>query len=341
MPPTPAPARRCGPGDPTKARASTRRRARCTAAWPTGPTARQERIVVVTPGFQLVSLDAKTGQLVDRFGENGIVDLFRQLDNDSGLDPMGRVGNSSPPVISNDVVVVGPASIPGGRVNKANVKLDVMGFDVRTGRSCGRSTPSRAKANRATRRGRTAPPNTPATRACGDRSRLTRSLAYVYLNIESATNDTYGGHRPGNNLYSDSLVALDIKTGKMIWHQQLVHHDIWDYDLPPHPILIDITVDGQQIPAVVQLSKQAFAYVFDRRNGKPVWPLEEKPVTQTDLPGEWTAPTQPFPTKPPAFDLQGVTENDLIDFTPELRAEAIKAIQQFKFGPSTRRGFRV
>ena len=100
-------------------------------------------------------------------------------------------------------------------------------------------------------------------------------LGYVYLNIESATNDVYGGHRPGNNLYSDSLVCLDIKTGKMIWHQQLVHHDIWDYDMPPHPILIDITVDGKPVKAVVQLTKQAFAYVFDRTNGKPVWPWEE------------------------------------------------------------------
>jgi quinoprotein glucose dehydrogenase len=129
------------------------------------------------------------------------------------------------------------------------------------------------------------------------------------------------------------VVALNIKTGKMVWYQQLVHHDIWDYDLPPHPILLDITVNGERIPALVQLSKQAFAYVFDRRNGKPVWPLEERPVIQTNLPGEWTAPTQPFPTKPPAFDLQGVTENDLIDFTPELRAEAIKAIQNYRLGP--------
>ena len=121
----------------------------------------------------------------------------------------------------------------------------------------------------------------------------------------SATNDIYGGHRPGANLFSDSLVCLDIKTGKMIWYQQLVHHDIWDYDMPPHPILLDITVDGRPIPAVVQLTKQAFAYVFDRTNGKPVWPMPETPVKQTDVPGEWTSPTQPIPSKPPGFDLQG------------------------------------
>jgi quinoprotein glucose dehydrogenase len=158
-------------------------------------------------------------------------------------------------------------------------------------------------------------------------------LGYVYLNIESATNDVYGGHRHGNNLYSDSLVCVDIKTGRKIWHQQLVHHDIWDYDMPPHPILIDINVDGKPIPAVVQLTKQAFAYVFDRRTGTPVWPLVETKVPQTDLPGEWTSPTQPIPSKPPGLDLQGFTENDLIDFTPELRAEAKKALEGLRVGP--------
>jgi quinoprotein glucose dehydrogenase len=155
----------------------------------------------------------------------------------------------------------------------------------------------------------------------------------VYLSVESATNDVYGGHRPGNNLYSDSIVCLDIKTGKMVWYQQLVHHDIWDFDMPPAGILIDITVDGKPVKAIVQLTKQAFAYVFDRTNGKPVWPWNEKPVIQTKVPKEWTSPTQPFPSKPPAFDLQGITENDLIDFTPALRAEAVKAVQSFTLGP--------
>ena len=310
--------------------AAPRKVHRGVAYWTDG---RQERIVVVTPGFQLVSLDAKTGHLVDRFGENGMVDMFRQLDNTSGLDPVGKVGNSSPPVISNDVVVVGPASIPGGRVNKANVKLDVMGFDVRTGKKLWtfHTIPRKGEPGYETWLNGSAE-YTGNAGVWGPFSADPR-LGYVYLNVEAATNDTYGGHRPGNNLYSSSIVALDIKTGKKIWHQQLVHHDIWDYDLPPHPILIDITVDGQQIPAVVQLSKQAFAYVFDRRTGRPVWPMEERPVIQTDVPGEWTAATQPFPTKPPAFDLQGVSVDDLIDFTPELRAEAIKAVQNFRLGP--------
>jgi quinoprotein glucose dehydrogenase len=304
---------------------------RGVAYWTDG---REERIVVVTPGFQLVSLDARTGVPVAKFGPtgNGIIDLFTQLDNKGGLDPLGKIGNSSPPVISNDVIVVGPALTPGGRVNKANVKADVMAFDVRTGRKLWTFHTVPRKGEPGYETWLTGADITGNAGVWGPFS-ADAQLGNVYLNIESATNDVYGGARHGANLFSDSLVCLDIKTGKMKWYQQLVHHDIWDYDMPPHPILIDITVDGRRIPAVVQLTKQAFAYVFDRTNGKPVWPLVEKPVAQTDLPGEWTSPTQPFPTKPPAFDLQGLTENDLVDFTPELRAAAKKALEGYKIGP--------
>ena len=303
---------------------------RGVAYWTDG---KDERIVVVTPGFQLVSLDAKTGDPVARFGQSGIVDLFTHLDNAGGLDPIGKIGNSSPPVISNDVIVIGPALTPGGRVNRANVKGDVMAFDVRTGKKLwtfhtiprkgepGYETWMNGSAEYTGNAGIWGPVSADPQRG------------YVYLNIEAATNDVYGGHRQGNNLYSSSLVCLDIKTGKKIWHQQLVHHDIWDYDMPPHPILVDVTVGGRRVPAVVQLTKQAFAYVFDRTNGNPLWPMPETPVPQTDLPGEWTSPTQPIPSKPPAFDRQGFTENDLIDFTPELRAEAKKALEGLKIGP--------
>ena len=294
------------------------------------------RIFTSTPGFNLIALDAKTGQLVDNFGENGIVDMMRQLD-DKTQDPIGKIGNSSPPVVVNDVVVIGPASIPGGRVNKANIKLDVMAFDVRTGKKVwtfhtiprkgefGYETWLNGSGEYSGNAGVWGPLSADA------------KLGHVYLNIEAATNDTYGGHRPGDNLFSSSLVAVDAKTGKRVWHQQLVRHDIWDYDLPPQPILIDLNVQREggkveQIPAVVQLSKQAFAYVFDRRTGRPVWPIEDRPVRQTDVKGEWTAATQPFPTKPPAFDKQGVTVDDLIDFTPELRAEAIKAVANHRLG---------
>jgi quinoprotein glucose dehydrogenase len=310
--------------------AAPRKVHRGVAYWANG---QDERIVVVTPGFQLVSLDAKTGRPVQGFGQGGIVDLFNELDNDSGLDPTGRIGNSSPPVISNDVIVVGPALTPGGRVNIANVKGDIMGFDVRTGRKLWtfHTVPREGEPGFETWKGDSAQ-YTGNAGIWGPFS-ADPQLGYVYLSIESATNDVYGGHRPGNNLYSDSLVCLDIKTGKMIWFQQLVHHDIWDYDMPPHPILLDLNVDGKPVKAVVQFTKQAFAYVFDRTNGQPVWPWVERPVPQTDVPGEWTSPTQPFPTKPPAFDQQGITHDDLIDFTPELRAEAIKAIEQYKIGP--------
>jgi quinoprotein glucose dehydrogenase len=310
--------------------AAPRKVHRGVAYWSSG---QDERIVVVTPGFQLVSLDAKTGRPVQGFGQGGIVDLFKELDNDSGLDPTGKIGNSSPPVISNDVIVVGPALTPGGRVNIANVKGDIMGFDVRTGRKLWtfHTIPREGEPGFETWLGDSAQ-YTGNAGIWGPFS-ADPALGYVYLSIESATNDVYGGHRPGNNLYSGSLVCLDIKTGKMIWYQQLVHHDIWDYDMPPHPILVDLSVDGKPVKAVVQFTKQAFAYVFDRTNGRPVWPLVERPVPQTDVPGEWTAPTQPFPSKPPAFDQQGTTHDDLINFTPELRAEAVKAIEQFKIGP--------
>jgi quinoprotein glucose dehydrogenase len=310
--------------------AAPRKVHRGVAYWSSG---QDERIVVVTPGFQLVSLDAKTGRPVQGFGQGGVVDLFKQLDNDSGLDPTGRIGNSSPPVISNDVIVVGPALTPGGRVNVANIKADIMGFDVRTGRKLWtfHTIPREGEPGFETWKGDSAQ-YTGNAGIWGPFS-ADPALGYVYLSIESATNDVYGGHRPGNNLYSDSLVCLDIKTGKMIWFQQLVHHDIWDYDMPPHPILIDLNVDGKPVKAVVQLTKQAFAYVFDRTNGRPVFGWTERPVPQTDVPKEWTAPTQPFPNKPPAFDQQGVTHDDLIDFTPALRAEAIKALEQYRIGP--------
>jgi quinoprotein glucose dehydrogenase len=151
--------------------------------------------------------------------------------------------------------------------------------------------------------------------------------------VELPTGDYYGGHRPGANLFSESLVAVDLKTGQRKWHYQLVHHGLWDMDIPCAPILADITVNGRTIKAVAQPTKQAFLYVFDRVTGKPVWPFEERPVPAGDVPGETYAPTQPFPTKPPPYDRQGVTLDDLIDFTPELHAEAVKLVEKYKLGP--------
>jgi quinoprotein glucose dehydrogenase len=291
------------------------------------------RILVVTPGFHLVALDARTGRPVEGFGEDGIVDLFKEVDDKRFADLTGALGNSSPPVIVNDVVVIGPAMLVGTRVNKANPRADIMAFDVRTGKKrwTFHTIPRRGEPGYETWENGSAD-YTGNAGIWGPFS-ADPELGLVYLPIETPTNDVYGGHRPGDNLYGNTLVAVEARTGKKVWHQQLIHHDVWDYDMPAHPILVDITVDGQRIPAVVQLSKQAFAYVFDRRNGRPVWPIEERPVPQSDVPGEKTARTQPFPTRPPAFDVQGVSHDNLIDFTPELRAEAIKAIAPFKYGP--------
>src|SRR5690606_11429519 len=159
-------------------------------------------------------------------------------------------------------------------------------------------------------------------------------LGYVYLPTEAPLSDRWGGERPGDNLYGNSLVCLDARTGEVVWYYQLIHHDIWDWDNPTAPILMDITVDGRPIKAVAQITKQAWVYTFERVTGEPVWPIEERPVPAGDVPGEWYSPTQPFPTKPPAFDRQGFfPETDAIDFTPELRAEALEGLKQFRTGP--------
>ena len=158
-------------------------------------------------------------------------------------------------------------------------------------------------------------------------------LGYVYLPLETPTNDLYGGHRPGDNLFAESLVCLDARTGERIWHFQFIHHGIWDYDIPTAPTLIDLTVDGREIKAVAQVTKQAFTYVFDRVTGEPLWPIEERSVPQSDVPGEQTSLTQPFPTRPLPFDVQGVTDDDLLDFTAELRSEALRIASEYQRGP--------
>ncbi|PYS31107.1 MAG: quinoprotein glucose dehydrogenase, partial [Acidobacteria bacterium] len=272
-----------------------------------------ERIVFVTPGL--------------------IVDLFKELDLDYKGDPIGKIGNSSPVVISHDTIVVGPALLPGSRSNKSNVKGDVMAFDVRSGKKkwVFHTVPRKGEPGYETWLNGSAEYSGNAG-VWGPFS-VDTELGYVYLNIESATNDPYGGSRPGNNLFSDSLACVDIRTGKMIWYYQLVHHDIWDYDMPPHPILVDLNIDGRPVKAVVQLSKQAFAYAFDRVTGRPVWPIEERSVPQTDAKGEWTSPTQPFPIKLPAFDLQGVNPDNIIDFTPALKQTALQLLEGYKIGP--------
>jgi quinoprotein glucose dehydrogenase len=309
-----------------------RRNSRGVSYWTDG---REERILTVTPGYQLVALDARTGHPDVSFGRDGIVDLTREVEKDANFDPtIGHLMNTSPPMVFGNVVVI-PTSLENARIPKSMKfpKGDIMAFDVRTGRKLWsfHTVPRKGEFGEDTWMNE----SNVYTGHTGAWAPFTvdEELGYVYLPVESPTGDQYGGQRPGNNLFSSSLVALDIKTGKRIWHHQLVHHDIWDYDMPAAPILADITVDGKPIKAVVQLTKAAFAYVFDRTNGQPVWPIEERPVPQTDVPGEWTSPTQPFPTKPAAFDRQGMSEADLIDYTPELKALALKAIQGYRLGP--------
>jgi quinoprotein glucose dehydrogenase len=290
------------------------------------------RIFTVTPGFYLWALDADTGLPKREFGEAGMVDLRQGL---RGPTDNVEAGSSSPPLVVGDVVVVGPAGGVGARPNaKTQVKLDVRGFDARTGKLLWtfHTIPEKGEFGHDTW---LTPGSAEYTGNAGAWGPLAADpeLGLVYLPVEGATSDMYGGERHGNNLFSCSLVALNVKTGERVWHQQLVHHDIWDYDNPTSPILLDVVVDGRPVKAVVQLTKQAFAYAFDRATGEPLWPLEERPVPATDVPFEWTAPTQPFPTKPAAYDRQGVSESDLVDFTPAIKAAALESVKNLRMGP--------
>ena len=309
-----------------------RRNSRGVSYWTDG---RRARILVATPGYRLVSLDAKTGQPDPDFGENGIVDMTKMVEKDANFNPsIGHLMNTSPPLVSGNIAIV-PTSLENGRVPKSMKfpKGDIMAFDVRTGRKLWtfHTIPRRGEFGADTWLNNSNEYSGNAGAWTG--FTVDEELGYLYLPVEAATGDQYGGPRPGNNLFSSSLVCLDLKTGKRIWHYQIVHHDIWDYDPPTAPILADITVDGRRIKAVVQLTKTAFAYVFDRTNGSPVWPIEERPVPQSDAPGEKTSPTQPFPTKPPAFDRQGFSRDDVIDFTPQVKEMALKAIEGYRLGP--------
>jgi quinoprotein glucose dehydrogenase len=303
---------------------------RGVAHWTDG---RDNRIVYVTPGYQMIALDAKTGQRVAGFGKNGAVDL--KLDNDQPVDPeTGEIGLHSAPIIAQDVIVIGAAHLPGGTPkSRTHEKGYIRGFDARTGKRLWifHTLPQPGEVGIETWE-----QNSWAyTGNVGVWAQMTidAELGMVYLPVELPTGDYYGGHRPGAGLFGESLVALDLKTGRRRWHQQLVHHGIWDFDIPAAPILADITVNGRMIKAIAQPTKQNWLYVFDRVTGQPVWPIEERAVPKGDVPGEWYSPTQPFVTKPPAYDLQGVGIDDLIDFTPELRAEATKLVSRYRIGP--------
>ena len=294
---------------------------------------REERILYVTPGYRLIALDAKTGAPIRNFGKDGVVDL--KLDDDQEIDLLSPdIGLHATPIVAGDTVIVGAAHKPGGvPVSKKNVKGYVRGFDVRTGKRLWifHTIPLPNEYGAETWENDSAS-YTGNTGVWGQIS-VDEELGMVYLPVELPTGDYYGGHRPGNGLFGESVVALDLKTGARKWHYQLVHHGIWDWDIPDAPMLVDITINGQTIKALAQPTKQAFLYVFNRTNGQPIWPIVERPVEQSTVPGEKTSATQPVPTKPPAYDRQGSSIDDLIDFTPELRAQAVQVASRYKLGP--------
>ena len=303
---------------------------RGVAYWTDGA---KKRVIDVSPGYHMVSLDADTGIPDPEFGEDGTVDLMVGVRNgDDPRFPYPDIGLSAPPFVMNDVIVVGAAHRTGGRPRaKMNTKGDIRGFDVHTGELLWtfHTIPERGEVGYESwldegveftgNSGVWAPMS-------GD-----PELGHVYLPVEDPTGDYYGGDRPGANLFSSGIVALDVQTGERQWHFQFIHHDIWDWDVPAAPVLIDLP-NGRDV--VMSVTKQAFVYAFDRHTGEPIWPIVERPVPSGDVPNEWYAPTQPFPTRPAPFDIQGFTEDNLIDFTPELRALALEAIADFRLSPS-------
>jgi glucose dehydrogenase len=297
-----------------------------------------DRILYVTTGYRLVALDAKTGLPIKTFGTGGLIDLKKDAVYGTGqpIDLVtGEIGvHSTPAVTRSGVVLVGSAMREGGTPKTHNnTKGLVQAFDVHTGKKLWQfnTIPRPGEFGNDTWLNESWATN--GNTGVWSQIAVDEDLGLAYLPVETPSSDFYGGHRPGNNLFADSLVCVDLKTGQRKWHYQLVHHSLWNMDIAAAPILADITVNGRNIKAVAETSKQAFLYVFDRVTGQPVFPIEERPVEKGDVPGEWYSPTQPFPTRPPAHDYQGVTIDNLIDFTPELRAEAIQIASKYKLGP--------
>ena len=302
------------------------------AYWTDG---KEERILYTTPGYRLIALDAKTGSAISSFGKGGAVDL--KLDDDQTILPditTGEIGIQSAPVVAGNTIIIG-AAFREGMTPKTmrNNKGYVRGFDVRTGKRqwIFHTIPKQGEFGYDTWESGSA--EYTGNTGVWTQVSIDEELGLVYLPVETPTGDYYGGHRPGNNLFGESLVCVDLKTGQRKWHFQLVHHPLWDMDISSAPILADINVDGRAVKAVAQPSKQGFLYVLDRVTGKPVWPIPEKPVEKGTVPGEWYSATQPIPSKPPAYSRNGVFKEDLIDFTPALRDEAMTLISKYKIGP--------
>jgi len=296
-----------------------------------------ERIIYVTTGYRLIALNAKTGTPIPSFGKDGVVDLKVGMVTGTGqqIDLVnGEAGLHATPTVVKDVVIVGSSFKEGMTVaTHNNTKGNVRAFDAKSGKLLWtfNTIPRPGELGNDTWENNSWKDNGNA--GVWTQISVDEDAGLVYLPVEDPSSDFYGGHRPGNNLFGDSLVCVDLKTGQRKWHYQSVHHPIWDYDLSSAPLLADVTIDGRPRKIVALPTKETFLYVFDRITGQPIWPIEERPVPQSDVPGEKTSPTQPFPTKPPAYSRQAVTENELIDFTPELRMQALQQLKAYKNGP--------
>jgi quinoprotein glucose dehydrogenase len=337
-----------------------------------------ERVIVVTPGYHMASLDAKTGRPDPKFGRNGVVDLMAGLgfplvplavddpgplvvsdaaparkarpgetwdektrtgaDGTVGIDPaLGQIGASCPPIVVNDVIIVGNSHIHGYYpIRLRNLPSYIRGFDVRTGKQLWKFNlvpePGEPGSETWLNGSKPGTPGVGKVDAWATYS-ADPELGLVYVPVGMPLMDEYGGHRPGSNLYGNSLVALDVKTGRKIWHFQMVHHDIWDYDTPMAPNLLDATIDGKPRKVITQSTKQGWLYTFDRVTGEPIWPIVETAVLQSDVPGEATAKTQPIPSKPAPYAQQGLVEADLIDYTPAIKDAALKLARACRMGP--------
>lgn len=308
----------------------------------------REVVYISSPAFFLTALDAETGKPlenwgspvpIDGFPQTGVVDMLKDLGHEydvyDGIPlERGYITTSSPPIVVNGVVVVGNSHEQGYYQSRVeNVPGDILGYDAATGEFLWKFNiiPQPGEVGHETW-------ENDAWQYTGDVSSwapisadLERGLVYIPTN--GVTIDYYGGFSPGDNLFSTSLVALDAKTGKRAWHYQLIHHDIWNYDTPTAPVLLDVNIGGQETPIVAQATKQNMIYTFNRETGEPIWPIEEREVPASDIPGEVLSATQPFPTKPAPYGMQGLTYDDLIDFTPELKERAIEALKDHKIGP--------
>ncbi len=298
-----------------------------------------DRVIYVTTGYKLVELNAKTGAMIASFGQGGVVDLkvgvVKGVNQQIDLET-GEIGIHSTSAVARDMVIVGSSMREGATVSTHNnTKGLVRAFDVRTGKKVWQfnTIPTPGEVGSETWENDSWATN--GNTGVWTGITVDEDLGLVYLPVETPSSDYYGGHRPGNNLFAESLVCVDLKTGQRKWHFQYVHHPVWNFDNSSVPILLDINVNGRAIKAVASPSKQSFLYVLDRVTGQPVWPIEERPVPQSDVPGEKMSPTQPFPTKPPTYARNYLkVPDDVIDFTPELRAQGLEALKRYRVGPS-------